>query len=517
MSEPRPNSDAVAQFRDTLTLRLGWRFASHDDARLGEVLEERRRARGLGHPDEYLEQLPEDGAELVELARALTITETYFLRNPDQFRVLEGILRDHAAAGRRHLRILSAGCSSGAEAHSVAIVAQDVAREQSGLTVSVHGIDVNPDVVEAARRGVYAEWALRGVPPAVIRRCFARRGSAYEVVEQVRAMVRFEVRNLVDDDPGFWTDAGFDVIFCRNVLMYFERNAARSIVARCSRALVDGGHLFLGHAENLRGLSREFELIHRGDAFFYRRLPRGATIASAGERSWPDSSVEVAWRSPSPTDEMAPPDCAPAWPASIAASSERIASLDATARSPTLARSAPRTEAPPRRDALAWEQSVRLMAAERFDEALDLARGTSEPSSSPELLLVRAAASLALGDFDEAEALARRIVELADLDPGGHYLLGLTREHAGDVDTAIEHHRIAAYLDPEFGMAHLQLGRLARRRGEITEARRELTLAASLLPTEDSARLGLFGGGFGRDSLVSLCEAELAACTRRQP
>jgi chemotaxis protein methyltransferase CheR len=151
-----------------------------------------------------------------------------------------------------------------------------------------------------------------------------------------------------------------------------------------------------------------------------------------------------------------------------------------------------------------------LMQQERFHEAL-LASASSPEPHEPDALLLRAMLLVNTGALGEAEALCGDILAVDDLHAGAHYIVAICREHAGDHSGAVEHSRAAAYLDPGFAMPHLQLGRIARRGGDLALAQRELDLALGLLPREDAARILLFGGGFKREGLIELCRGELRA------
>jgi chemotaxis protein methyltransferase CheR len=115
------------------------------------------------------------------------------------------------------------------------------------------------------------------------------------------------------------------------------------------------------------------------------------------------------------------------------------------------------------------------------------------------------------GDVRGAQSLCVELLAVDELNSSAHYIMALCCEHAGDVSEAIEHCQAAAYLDPDFAMPHLQLGRLARRAGDLSTACRELRLALDLIAREDTARILLFGAGFGRDGLRQLCEGEYRA------
>jgi chemotaxis protein methyltransferase CheR len=151
-----------------------------------------------------------------------------------------------------------------------------------------------------------------------------------------------------------------------------------------------------------------------------------------------------------------------------------------------------------------------LLRRERFAEALDHVRaGPPAAERDPDVLLLEATLLSHSGQVAAAEAACRRLLLIDELNAGAHYVLGLCREQSMDRDGAGEHYRVAAYLDPEFAMPRLHQGLLARRSGERDAARRELTQALMLLEREDASRLLLFGGGFNRETLMTLCESAL--------
>jgi chemotaxis protein methyltransferase CheR len=473
----------VERFRAAVTQRLGLAFDEAKSAFLGEVLERRLAAAG-GPAACYLTRL-ENGCgrgELGALARELTVGETYLFRNSEQFRAVAEIAlprRLRAARTTRLLRLVSAGCASGEEPYSLAIICREVIADPA-WTVQIRGVDINPSALARAAEARFSAWALRETPAEVRARWFRPAGSALTLDPAVRDTVAFEQRNLADDDPELWAEQQLDIVFCRNVLMYFAPEQARALVARIAAALAPGGYLFLGHAENLRGLSDAFHLRHTHNTFYYERKTEGRVVAL-------------------------PRPAAPgtAWIDAIAAASQRVAAL------------CPAPAAPEPEEAAPWDAAgaLDLLRADRFPEALALVRARPAQSArDPDLILLEAVLLAHRGERDAAEDCCKRLLAVDGLNAGAHYALALCRESAGDGIAAAEHDRIAIHLDPGFAMPHLHLGLLARRGGEREAARRELVQALALLRREDASRLLLFGGGFGREALIGLCESALRDC-----
>lgn len=475
MNEARADADA---FRCALAREVGLRFDDDKLPLLAEILASRVRETGSGTASAYLSKLATWPEEIGEVARVLTVSETYFMRNRDQFLALQRILRAREALPGRSLRMLSAGCASGEEAYSLAIAVLETLTDPREWTISILGVDVCPEAIARARAGSYSTWSLRDTPASIAQKYFHTRRGCHVIDDDVRAMVRFERHNLARGCSGFAGNEGFDIVFCRNVLMYFTPEAARELVADIARALAPGGHLFLGHAESLRGMSDGFALRQCHGGFYYERIP-----------------------APSPVVVDAAPAAEP-WADTIGRASERIARLADDVQMPALdAMQAGRRDLGP---------VLELLQRERFEEALRLL--SIESVGDRQAMLLRAVLLVGTGDIEAAERICEALLGDDDLDAGAHYVLALCREHAGDLSRALEHGRAAAYLDGCFAMPHLQLARIARRSKDLETTRRELDVALRLLPSEDAERIMLFGGGFGREGLVQLCRAELRAC-----
>jgi len=473
------------RFRRTIAARLGLHFDDGKLDDLADLLRARIDATGASGTDEYTRRL--DANEVATLAERLTVGETYFFRYREQFDAFEGAL---AAFGTRSLRILSAGCATGDEPYSLAIAIFERAPTLAARTEIV-AFDVNPAAVAKARTARYAPWALREVSDEIRARYFARDGSSYKVAPEVRAMVRFERRNLIDDDAAFFADDVFDVVFCRNVIMYFDAETMRTVMQRVSRALRPGGLLFLGHAETLRGISNDFHLRHAHETFFYERKSERTALAAIDPVRPRDASAEIA-------RTIAFDDAS--WVDVIRRASERVAHLSAERQVPARAAIAPRVER---------AKVLDMVRAERFGDALAML-GASDADLESKLL--RAVLLTNQGELARAETLCGEILASDDLHAGAHYVKALCREHASDRDGALEHDRMATYLEPTFAMPHLHVGILERRAGNLERARAALVRALELIPAEDPSRILLFGGGFSREALGALCRNEMRRC-----
>jgi len=510
------------RFRGWIAQRLGLQFDDTKLEFLTEVLNRRADKKGLDLRS-YLDRIEgmDALAELPALALELTVPETYFFRHMDQFRACAEVALPAAQAARssvHKLSLLSAGCASGEEPYSLAMLLREHGVD-AGWNVAVRAVDINPDMLAKAARGVYSAWALRETPADSQRRWFRSAGREFLLDDSIRAAVTFQEVNLAQNNVELWAPESHDVIFCRNVLMYLTPNCAQAVVARLTQSLARGGHLFLGHAETLRGLSNDYHLCHTHGTFYYQRKGTEAVVGvspsnSAGhaafERSADGNSSHLGGFAPAAAVTAAPePAWTQTWLETIQRSSDRIQAL---AERPSAESALPvgRGSADAVQTATQLQLALELLKQERFSDALELlGRLPAASELDPDVLLLRAALLTHSGQLGAAEKAGAQLLERDELNTGAHYLLALCRESAGDRQGALDHDRAAVYLDSGFAMPRLHLGLMARRAGDADGARRELGQALLLLKREDTSRLLLFGGGFGRDALIALCRAEL--------
>jgi chemotaxis protein methyltransferase CheR len=495
----------VTRFRAVVARHLGLGFEEPRFGELADVLERLGGADG-GGPEGYLDRLERSAArpeDIQALARHLTVGETYFFRNPAQCRAFSEVALPERLAARsshRRLRLLSAGCSSGEEPYSMAILARERLVEP-GWDASILGVDVNAASLERAARACYSAWALRETSEDVRKRWFRSLGRDHTLDPSIRDAVRFEQRNLADEERDLWLPEAYDVIFCRNVLMYFTPEMAREVVGRLAGALAPGGYLFLGHAETLRGLSQDFHLRHTHETFYYQRKEREALARAEAPPPSREPRREILAVLEATEDAS--------WVEAVRRSTERVRELEGM--------QGPFTGAPASGAAIVARGSdvhraVELLANERFADALACLDGQArEAPPDPDTLLLRAVLLTHSGQLEAAETVCAQLRGRDELSAGAHYLLALCREGAGDRTGAVENDQVAAYLDPGFAMPRLHLGLLSRRAGDLPGARRHLEQALALLDREDASRVLLFGGGFTREALMGLCRAELRA------
>lgn len=222
-------------------------------------------------PSEYLEYLTSRGnrdAELRLLLNEITIGETYMFRHPAQLDALRNvilpqILESKGFAALKRLRFWCAGCSTGEEPHTLAMfLLEQKETLLAGWTWNILATDLNDNSLEAARAGIYGEYALRNTSDALRRKYFKDAGDKkLQANDLLKAQIRFDRVNLRDDTRMLSHD-GMDIIFCCNVLIYFDLLSKRRVVQNFYASLLPGGYLFLGHAESLFQVDDAFRLVH---------------------------------------------------------------------------------------------------------------------------------------------------------------------------------------------------------------------------------------------------------------
>ncbi|MHB0971311.1 MAG: CheR family methyltransferase [Thermoanaerobaculia bacterium] len=258
---------------DFITRCFGITFPEHKREILENKLRPRIHTLHLKSFFDYYTHLQYDrNGELHELAQLVTNNETYFFRETGQF----DALFEHALdaikgmrAGESDIRVLSAGCSSGEEPYSLSIYAHENQYRMWGRTVEIDAFDIDAARIDTASRGVYSPLSFRGVEPACIQKYFlSRPDGEHEIKPLYRPNVRFRVGNIVA--PETYRANAYEVVFCRNVLIYFDEANLRKAIDNFANALRPGGYLFLGHSESIIGLSDRFHPVLLGGHIAYK-------------------------------------------------------------------------------------------------------------------------------------------------------------------------------------------------------------------------------------------------------
>jgi chemotaxis protein methyltransferase CheR len=388
---------------------------------------------------DWLLGAPLTRTQLQVLASHLTIGETYFFRDKKTFDVLASrVLPDliHARRGReQRLRLWSAACCSGEEAYSLAILLHQLLPDLANWQVTILATDINARFLRKAVEGSYGEWSFRDAPSGFKERYFHPAGSRQYVIRpDIKKLVTFEHLNLVEDAyPSLATGTNaIDVIFCRNVLMYFTPAQTRKVIGNLYRALMDGGWLAVSPSEASQALFTQFVALNCPGVILYQKSEARPRLD-------------------------APPALLPEMP--LAAES-RPAS---------------------------FVQAASLHEHGRSVEAADaLLPSFAGHQPDPRAFSVVARALANQGRLTEALACCDRWIAADKMDAAGHYLRAVVLLELGHQDDARGALQRVLYLEPTFVLAHFALGSLARSRDRHDEADRHfantLDLLGRLLP-----------------------------------
>ena len=214
--------------------------------------------------------------ELNKLFVLVTTNETSFFRNPPQLKVFQdNVLTDLVEELRKQhqyrLRIWSAGCSTGEEPYTLAIIISEVLKnEVNGWDIKITANDLSTQVLQAARAGVYNEYSLRTTPKELVNKYFTKDGQLYKVKDNLKRMISFGQINLSNRDQLKRVERSH-IVFCRNVIIYFDDDMKRKVINAFYDNLLEGGALLIGHSETLHNICRSFELEHRPGCIVYRK------------------------------------------------------------------------------------------------------------------------------------------------------------------------------------------------------------------------------------------------------
>ena len=466
-----------ATFQSLVERRFGLFLNPEQGQALEEALQARMQALRLDCPRHYLRYLDcaGDEREARRLVSLLANTETHFLRVPEHFEVLRmHLIPALVRRGRRVIRIWSAACSTGQELYSIAMVAREYTLACPGaVEFDLLGTDLSDANLQTARAGYYSARCLRGLDGARIERYLVREGEGYRVKPELRAMVHFCYMNLMDHPLPFPSDQKWDIVFCRNVLLYFREAQACKVVAELEKVLASDGYLLAAPSESMRNLSSRLRVQQVGGVFIHGKAK------TWGEGMLPNLRLPrllAARRLPE-----APP--APARPAAEPTGQQDYA----------------------RCAALVAAGALEGQGLEEIERCCD-----QEPQQ-PQWALLLARACLSSGEAERAQRLCETLVEAHPVLAAAHFVLGLALAHRGPVRLSIEHYHRALYLDEDFFPAHYHLARAYRAVGDYRRARNAYRHALAVLERVPYASWQEHAEQFSYEEWVFACRQSLDA------
>ncbi|MDX9971576.1 MAG: protein-glutamate O-methyltransferase CheR [FCB group bacterium] len=261
---------------DFIYRKTGIRYEEKKIYYLNKRVGARMDALGMDTVAEYVRHLRliDDGSELQQFINLITVNETYFFREFAQLQsfaevCLAETIERKAAQNDRRLRIWSAGCSSGEEPYTLAIILQEMFDDIQNWNIEIVATDIDRVILKRAMDGVYCERSVKEVPDEYLQKYFTfSANGTYRLAQNIKDMVRFEHLNL-SDKPALRQHRGYDFIFCRNVLIYFDEDSRKDVVDHFHVALNRGGFIFLGSSESASRITTSFKIRRAGEMLVY--------------------------------------------------------------------------------------------------------------------------------------------------------------------------------------------------------------------------------------------------------
>ena len=488
----------LASFKELMLRTCGLAFGKEREKTLAAGLRKRMDAVGLTSLQLYHGMLVSDQTEFHRLVELLTVNETYFFREPGHLKLLVDRIAPEIIAERNGpVRILSAGCSTGEEPYSIAIMLLERFGSGCERLFSIAGVDIDAAVIDTARRGIYGRYSFRGGRSRLLERYFEPCGPGeYRIHDAVGRLVEFDTANLLGDSYSPVMRSP-DIILYRNVSIYFPSQVRRKVFGRLAETLNEGGYLIVGATETINHDVGILTLVERDSLFLYQKRPppfieeRRVTCRGVRGPARPKSSPVRSL--PSLNSPLRPA-------AGSISSSGRTASGGRTAVSG--------------RDAGAlFDEALQLARTERGDEALTLLdKLIAEIPSLVKAHSLKASVLLNSSRFPEARAACDGILALDPLCLEGHLIMGIIALHDGDGDEAYKRFRETIYLDASCWPAHFHLAGIVYSQGDSKRALSGYETALRLLENDSLRENGrnFFPLSFNAGPFMAVCRHKLA-------
>jgi chemotaxis protein methyltransferase CheR len=463
----------LEQFSKFVAERIGLHFPKERWHDLERGIRSTAKELGFQEAESFLQHvlsLPLPRNQLEILAGNLTIGETYFYRENKAFEALEEhilpeLLRSSRGKARR-LRIWSAGCCTGEEPYSLAILLSKAIADLKDWNITILATDINPRFLKKASRATYSEWSFRDAPRWLKERYLARvKDGHYEIVSPIKKMVTFSHLNLAEDIyPSLLNNTNaMDIIFCRNVLMYFTLEQTKKAIQNLYNSLADGGWLIVSSVETSPVLYSRFTTANFHGLTVYRK-----NLSLQPEYPAPDFGIRLDLKRDTVVSKLNTAKPEPVFTSHL----EPPLPLEAVERKPVEVRYTP------------YEEALALYGKGLYAEVTERLLGLLSQNgadSKAAALLARAYANQ--GKLVEALDWCEKVVASDKLNPVWYYLQATILEEQGAMEAAAASLKRALYLDQDFVLAHFALGSLSLRQGKPQPADKHFENALSLLKT----------------------------------
>lgn len=491
----------LTPFKELLLRTCGHSFEKEREQALSASLFRRMAVLGMAGYDAYLALLLRDSDELLRLTELLTVNETYFFREPAHLSMMVDMLLPEFMTIRkqRPIRIVSAGCSTGEEPYSIAIMLQERFGAASERLFDIVGVDIDSTVIASAQRGVYGKNSFRGMEPSLLERYFVVGSSGrYQVSDTIRKQVGFEVVNLLGPSyPELMQQP--DIILYRNVSIYFPGQVQRAIFGKLAELLAAEGALLVGAAETFHHDIGVLSLVKQNSLFYYRKTPplvfeerRTASRFSApSERARGSASraVSVSAGKHQPTQTRSQAKHIPDYSGKR---SNFLSRVDVRER---------------------FDEAITLAHSKQYDKALDILAVIIEQDSGFEKAYVLKGSLLVnVSRFDEALVVCKSILDRDPLCLEAYLMLGIIARQTRNNDEAIKRFREAIYLNASCWLAHFHTGEILFAQGDEKRSRSSFETTLKILDSGPPNKLGqvFFPLAFNTEQFTVICRHKLS-------
>jgi len=417
------------------------------------------------------------------LACHLTVGETYFFREPKTFEAIEKHILPKLIRARwqnqKRIRIWSAGCCTGEEAYSMAILLSRLIHDIQNWNTTILATDINPLFLKKAQDGIYREWSFRGTPYWLKEQYFKDRGNGfYEIKPRFKRMVKFQYLNLVEDTfPSIYNDTNaMDLIFCRNVLMYFSTKQVEKVICRFHQSLLDEGWLVTASSETSHIFYSQYITVNFPGTILYKK---GAYEAQGYTRI-EDGYVDIQSHLQEDEDLIHFPMTTPV----------KIPSnpIPESPDKPVPFIEEPEVAAEDDEEIIEkiYQEALQMYNQGRYEGTIDLILNSIHQCDSyPKIMTLLAKAYANRGELKHALNWCEKALQIDKLNPVFHHLHAVILQEQGEQDKAVHALKRALYLNPDFVLPYFMLGNLQRQQGKLLEAEKHFENAMNILGDYD--------------------------------
>jgi chemotaxis protein methyltransferase CheR len=537
--------DDFSLFQELLTEMSGLQFEESRRQALHLALWQRLQHRGYDSYREYYNLLkfhPEGRHEIRELFDLITIGETYFFRNKAQFDVLmkfalPEIVQRKVGSGDQCIRVWSAGCSGGDETYSIAIAIEETIPSFKEWSISILGTDINRKGLASAKEAVYGPRHIGHLPKEYLDKYFKGRGSSYILDTTMGEWVQFEYHNLARDPFIHEKMQNVDIIFCRNVTIYFDGRTTQRVIENFYNCLAQDGYLFLGHTETLWQVTNKFERVEFPQTFIYKKRLRPAQAdAIKPFMAIPEITLENMKLSATPIRAFEPEVEESRSGSTLSGSSssgwevERVtyAGERGTERRIALQEVWRGVEEEPESFNLvrtpigvnekvetAYREAAHCLEEIKGQVTLSPSQIAVQDKNYTRASLAEATILANQAKYREAADILAKIIEEDNLSAEAYYLLGVLSYKSSDLKEAETQFRKVIYVDPDSVLAYFNLGNVYLYQRKFREAAREFTNAVRLLEKRPKDEQVKFCEDFTVEFLLKVCRNNLVEITKR--